>query len=202
MARSISGETFMKKYTYFLPILLAFVILGIFSGTAKAQGDEPNYAFVVFETTVTRVGVETSDKNPEERRFYVSNVVAIPSADPAVLRRASKTADEYFTATVVDPLKAKGVAHQYYDDGIRINNNVVYRLDTRAEVEELRVKTLEEIKEQSVNIFTFTWAYGEKTNGLETSHPTLFYREPKSTFYGTGETAAPPKVTHPPVKKP
>jgi hypothetical protein len=193
----------MKRYSYLLPILLAIGITSIFVGTTYAQTDEPNYAFVIFETTVTRKGVETNDKNPEERRFYVSNVVAIPSADPSVFRRASKTADEYFTGTVVDPMKAKGILHQYYDDGIRINDNVVYRLDTRAEVEELRVKALQDLKEQNVNIFTFTWVYGEKVNGLETSHPTLFYREPKSPFYGTGEAkTTSPKVAPAPVRKP
>ena len=173
----------MKRCSHILYILLAVLLGCVFVSKLQAQTDEPNYVFVVFETTVTRQGVETSDAKPEERRFYVSNVVAIPSADPALLRRASKLADEYFIATVVDPLKAKGILHQYYDDGIRINNNVVYRLDTHAEVEDLQKKVLLELKEQSTNIFTFTWAYGEKMNGLETSKPTLFYHEPKKPLY-------------------
>ena len=144
----------MKRYSQILSILFGVVLGCVFVGKSYAQTDEPNYVFVIFETTVTRQGVETSDANPEERRFYVSNVVAIPSADPELLRRASKLADEYFTATVVDPMKSKGILHQYYDDGIRINDNVVYRLDTRAEVEELQKKVLQELREQSANIFT------------------------------------------------
>ena len=176
-----------------MPILFAVLLACVFAGRSQAQTDEPNYVFVIFETTVTRQGVETSDVNPEERRFYVSNVVAIPSADPALVRRASKTADEYFTATVADPMKAKGILHQYYDDGIRINDNVVYRLDTRAEVEDLQKKTLLELKEQGANIFTFTWAYGEKTNGLDTSKPALFYHEPKKPLYEPINKPTPPK---------
>lgn len=106
---------------YLLLVFALFITFG-FAENTLAQ-DEPYYVFVIFETTVTKVGVETSDANPEERRFYVSNVVAVPSRDRSLLRKAAKSADEYFIAAVSDPLKAaKGIEHKYYDDAIRINN--------------------------------------------------------------------------------
>ena len=86
-------------------------------GPVRAQG-EVDYAFVVIETTVTRKGVETSDKNPEERRFYVSNIVEIPQNNKSAYRNANKSADEYFIKGVVKPMEAKGILHQYYDNDV------------------------------------------------------------------------------------
>ncbi len=193
----------MNSYWKFLLLLLAVLLLALPSGAARARDDEPNYAFVIFETAVTRKDVQTSSENPEERRFYVSNLVEFPADDPALFRRAPKIADEYFTQAVVEPMKAKGILHKYYDDGIRINNNVVYRLDTRAQVEELRQKSLDELKEQNVNIYTFTWVRDDKPHGLETSLPTLFFHGPEQPLYGVSEpkTAA-PKDAQTPAKPP
>jgi hypothetical protein len=179
-------------------ILLIGLILIFAPNIARAQADESNYAFVVFETAVTQKGVETSDKNPQERRFYVSNVVEFPERDALIFRNAAKIADEYFVANVVEPMKAKGILHEYYDDGIHINNSVVYRLDTRAEVEELQKEALQELKEQGVNIFSFNWTRVEGAKGLETSRPTLFYHEPGKPLYGEKSL---PKETAKPVKK-
>ena len=190
----------MKNYSQILPILCAVLISIFASSDANAQTDESNYAFVVFETTVTKSGIETSDTNPEERRFYVSNVVEFPERDSYVFRHADKIADEYFTANVVEPLKAKGILHQYYDDAIRINNNVVYRLDTRAEVEDLQKQVLQELKEQNANIFTFNWTREKGAKGLETSQPTLFYHESGKPLYGVSEPKMNDKVK-PLVKK-
>lgn len=193
----------MNSYWKYLLLLTAVLLSALPLGATRAQDDEPNYAFVIFETAVTRKGVETSSANPEERRFYVSNIVEFPSDDPALFRRAPKIADDYFTQAVVEPLKAKGILHQYYDDGVRINNNVVYRLDTRADVEELRQKSLEELKEQNGNVFTFTWVRDDKPHGLETSSPTLFYHGPEQPLYGVGEAkTAAPKESQPPAKPP
>ncbi|BCM91251.1 hypothetical protein IAD21_03117 [Abditibacteriota bacterium] len=184
----------MKKYWRLFLILFATSTFA--PSFAQADDKYADYAFVIFETTVTREGIETSNANPEERRFYVSNVVAFPEDDPAVFRRASKIADEYFTATVVEPMKAKGILHQYYDDGVRINNNVVYGPNGRGEVEDLRKKTLEELKEQTGNTFTFNWTRTEKPNGLETSKPALYHRNEEEPLYGV--TEAPPTVPTPP----
>lgn len=178
----------MKNYYRFLPILFAAaLILLVAPNFARAQGDR-DYAFVVIETTVTRKGVETSDKNPEERRFYISNIVEIPTSDSSLYRNANKAADTYFMKTVVEPMEAKGILHQYYDDNVVINNNGSYVSETRAVAEENRQETLDGLKGQNANIFTFKWEYGKEPKGLEMSQPTLLVHNPKQPLYGASET--------------
>ena len=175
----------MKIISTLNKFLFWVLLLGAFAATITAQTDESDYAFVIFDTTVTQTGVETSDKHPQERRIYVSNIVAFPNSDPALFRRASKVADDYFTATVVDPMKVKGILHQYYDDAIHINNSVVFRLDTKADVEEVRGKALEGFKEQNANVFTFTWIRDAAAGGLEMSKPVLVQHKSTQPLFGT-----------------
>lgn len=167
--------------------ILAIGLIFIFA-SAVVQARAADYAFVIFETAVTKKGVETSDQNPEERRFYVSNVVVFPETDPYVFRNSYKEADAYFTSAVVEPMEAKGIVHKYYDDDIRINDKVVYELKGRAEVEELQKKVLQDLKAQNANVFTFTWVRNAKTKNLETSRPTLFYHGPEQPLYGVSDT--------------
>lgn len=170
-------------------ILFAVLILVFASGIAQAQSDSTHYAFVVFETSVTKKGSETSDRNPQEQRIYISNIVEFPSNtmnDRSIFRNAFKVADEYFIANVVNPLEAKGIVHQYYDDAIKINNRESY-LDTRALVEEARARVLENLKERNANIFTFNWTRDASAKGLETSQPTLLYRGAEQPLYGVSE---------------
>ena len=188
----------MKKHSKFLPILFALLISVGASGIVRAQS---NYAFVVFETTVTKKGVETSDKNPEEQRIYISNIVEFPNNsmnDRSIFRNAFKVADEYFIASVSKPLEAKGILHQYYDDAITVNNRES-NLDTRALVEEARQRVLGNLKERNANVFTFNWTREAKANGLETSQPTLLYRGAEQPLYGAGEMKTP--TTPPPANK-
>jgi hypothetical protein len=193
----------MNSYRKLLPILFAVLISLGASGIARAQYND--YAFVVFETTVTKKGVETSDANPEERRFYISNVVEFSEGNASVFRNAAKLADEYFIANVVKPMEAKGILHQYYDDAITINNKASY-VETRPDVEDLRKKVLADLQEQNANVFTFTWTRDKNAKGLETSNPTLVKHNPEQPLYGAVETktTAPVTPTTPktPEKKP
>ena len=172
----------MRNYTKLLPVLMAVLISISASVSVNAQNDYMNYGFVVFETTVTKKGVETSDANPSERRFYVSNVVEFPERDRSIFRNAGKLADEYFIANIGNPLEEKGILHKYYDDAIKINNRASY-VETRADVEDLRKKVLEDLKEQNANVFTFYWTRGKDAKGLETSKPTLLYRGSEQPLY-------------------
>lgn len=97
----------MNNKRIFSAILFALMISIFAPRIARAQDDYRNYSFVVFETTATRNGVETSDNNPSERRFYVSNVVEFPERDRSIFRNAGKIADEYFIVNVVKPIEAK-----------------------------------------------------------------------------------------------
>jgi len=199
----------MKKHTQLLSILFAVLITISAVGTVQAQSDNTNYGFVVFETTVTKKGVETSDKNPAEQRIYISNIVEFPNntmQDRSTFRNAYKVADEYFIANVSKPLEEKGILHQYYDDAITVNNKESY-LDTRELIEEARRRVLENLKERNANVFTFNWTRDKNATGLETSQPTLLYRGAEQPLYGAGETktTAPQPNNQvspkPPVKK-
>ena len=192
----------MKNQGRLFTILFAVLILAFASGGVQAQGNYKDYAFVVFETTVTKKGVETSDKNPTERRFYISNTVEFHESDASIFRNAAKAADDYFIANVSKPLEAKGILHQYDDDAIKINNNASY-LETRADVENERNKVLENLKEQNANVFTFNWTREKDVKGLETSQPTLLYRGAEQPLYGGGEAKPlPPKTIEPAVNSP
>ena len=192
----------MKDFTKILPVIFAILLVGVSAKLSTARAvDEPNYAFVVFETTVTQKGVETSDAHPEERRFYVSNIVAFPASDQALFRRAAKVAADYFIAAVVEPMKAKGILHQYYDDAIHINNSVVFELDTKTDVEEVRVKALQDLKEQNANVFTFTWVRGNAPGGLEMSKPVLLQHKSTQPLYGVVDQKMPPAKENGPAPK-
>ena len=159
----------MKKII--LSLIISVFTFG-FVVTAKAEG---NCAFVVFETTVTRAGIETGSENPEERRFYVSNVVEYP--DELRSYQVSKLVDKYFTANVVEPLKAKGVGIDYYDDGVQLDCDSVLAPKDKQDAEAKRAACIEEIKERSsrVNIYSFYWTFGA-AKGLATTNPTLIFR--------------------------
>ena len=179
----------MKNSYRLLPILFtAILFMCIGPGMARAQG-EMDYAFVVIETTVTRKGVETSDKNPDERRFYISNIVEISQSDKSAYRNANKTADEYFIKSVVKPMEAKGILHQYYDENVVINNNGSYTSETRQRADETLKETLAGLKEQNANIFTFTWNYGKIPDGLVSSQPTLLVHKAGQPLYEPKATA-------------
>jgi hypothetical protein len=177
----------MKSHTKLIRVLFAVIISISASGIARAQvSDYRNYAFVVFETAVTKKGVETNDQNPQEQRIYISNIVEFPERDRSIFRNAFKVADAYFIANVSTPLEMKGILHQYYDDGITINNKASF-LETRADVEEVRKQVLENLKERNANVFTFNWSREASANGLETSQPTLLYRGSEQPLYGASE---------------
>jgi pimeloyl-CoA synthetase len=188
----------MNRNYKFSAILFAVLFSIGASSIVRAQDNNTNYAFVVFETSVTKKGVETSDKNPQEQRIYISNIVEFPNNtmnDRSVFRNAFKVADEYFIANVVKPMEQKGILHQYYDDAITINNKESY-LDTRELVEDTRKRVLENFKERNANVFTFSWTRDADAKGLETSQPTLLYRGSEQPLYGAIEPKTPPTKTN------
>ena len=114
----------------------------------KADGD---WFFVVVETHVHQKGIETDSDHPEERRWYISNVVALPAniADYS----AKKKAGEYFDANVVEPAKARGIFVDYYDDEMQINGGSVLAVGTSAQAEEMHNKDLADRKEGRKHLF-------------------------------------------------
>lgn len=167
-----------------------FAVLFLFSSVgavmplnaARPFESEPYYTFVVIETSVSRDGEEISSRNPQERRFYVSNVIAFPG-DPQLKAKADEIADYYFTKTISEPLKAKGILLEWYERDVQIDGGAVYTPASRAEAEELRLKTLEELKEQNANVFTFTWQLVKEPKGMDMAKPALFERDPEQPLH-------------------
>jgi len=144
---------------------------------SKADGD---WFFVVVETHVHQKGIETDSEDPEERRWYISNVVALPANIPDY--SAKKKAGEYFDANVVEPAKARGILVDYYDDEMQINGGSVIRVESRAAAEEMRTKDIADRKEQGGNIYSFELDFGP-AKGEETSKPKLIYRNKEQPNY-------------------
>jgi hypothetical protein len=168
-----------------MPIRLAVSILAIVlllwpgqlsrpAGAATTGSAGDNWFFVVVETHVHQQAVETNSEHPEERRWYVSNVVALPANIPDY--SAKKPVGEYFDRNVVEPAKTHGIAVDYFDDEMQINGGSVIRVDSRAEAEEMRKKDFEERKELGGNIYSFELVFGP-AKGEETSKPKLIYRD-------------------------
>lgn len=164
----------MKKRFRFLQFLFVFLFANVLTNIGVAQS-QPYYTFVVIETRVSRANEEISNANPQERRFYISNVIEFPG-DPRLKSRADKIADEYFTKTIVEPLLAKGISHDFYEQDVQIDGGAIYTPATRAEAEELYQKTLADLKELTANVFAFTWQYGKEPKGWETAQPKLLFR--------------------------
>jgi hypothetical protein len=179
----------LRSFKYFAVFLGAVLSMFAMPGKACSQ-DTVDYAFVVIETQVTRKGVETSDRNPEERRFYISNIVEIPLSNTGNYRNANKAADAYFTKTIVEPMALKGILHHYYDNNVVINNNGSYVSETREAAEENRKNTLDGLKEQNANIFTFNWNYSGDASGLDSSRPALLVHGSEQPLYGADEKHA------------
>ncbi len=173
-----------------LTIFITAIIL-IFGNIARAQG---GWTFVVIETAVSRVDVPTSDENPNERRFYVSDVVQYPSSIRSY--HLNDVADTFFTESVVEPLKAKGIKLSYYSNDVKIECGSVLAISTKTEAEDARKQCVEDIKEQGdLTIYSFEWSFG-KTSGLETAHPKLIFRTDGAPNYQPkGSTADKPSTT-------
>ncbi|MFN8610551.1 MAG: hypothetical protein U0931_23630 [Vulcanimicrobiota bacterium] len=133
--------------------------------------------FVVIETTVQRAGQEVSSKNPQERRWYISNLVDMPQPYPGYTLR--KMADEYFTAQVVNKLKAQGLQLNYYDNNVEINDGAVYAMNSDQDVEQARARAIEDHRNQSGNIFSFDWSFDLTV----ATQPRLLHRDKSNPLY-------------------
>jgi hypothetical protein len=138
--------------------------------------------YVEIEATLYRKGVEISSENPSERRWYFSNIVAMPDDVPSY-SLSKKKIIPYFNHNVIDPVEARGIALDYDDEGVRLNGETsVANYESKAEAEEARNKELEYRKGQSGNIYSFELNL-ESAKGEETSKPKLIYRDKEQPIY-------------------
>ena len=147
---------------------------------AAAHKPDTQWFFIIVETHVHQKDVETNSDHPEERRWYVSSVTALP-ADIADYSEKKKTL-EYFDANVVAPAAKHGIVVDYFDDEAQINGGSVMAAKSRADAEEMRNKDIADHKEQGGNIYSFEVVFGS-AKGEETSQPHLIYRDKKQANY-------------------
>jgi hypothetical protein len=151
------------------------------TATARTTA-EPEWFFVVIETHVSAKNVEVSSEHPEERRWYISNVAALPDDIPSY--SAPKKVNEYFDNNVVSPAAKRGVVVQYYDQESQINGGSVLAMESREQAEEMRKHDIEDRKEQGGNIYSFNIVFGP-AKGEESSEPRLIYRNKEQPNYET-----------------
>ena len=142
------------------------------------------YLFVEVETKVYRKDVRTSSENPNERRWYFSNVIVQPMDVPTYSLIKQKIMP-YFSRNVMDPFEARGFALDYGEQDVRLNGESSYaNYETHAQAEEQRNKELEYRKGQSGNIYSFELVFDGPAKGEETSKPKLVYRDKEQPNYG------------------
>ncbi len=169
---------------------MAFLVLALWGllRCAPAHADGTPF-FVVVETRVEAAGIETSNEHPQERRWYVSNVVELPEDEE--MYTIKKKLIAYVNANIVEPAAKHGVVVDYYDNELEINDGSVIGPHDKAECEEMRAKAIAFHKEQSGNIYSFNLTFGP-ANGEATSKPQLIYRDKEAANY---DGSKPPVVT-------
>ncbi|HXI61627.1 MAG TPA: hypothetical protein VNF70_02915 [Pyrinomonadaceae bacterium] len=177
----------IKRISLLTALLLLCLWPGQLTGRVIAM-HPPNtvYLFIEVETKVYRKGVEISSENPEERRWYMSNVVVQPEDVPTYSLIKQKVMP-YFSRNVMDPFEARGFSLDYGEQDVRLNGEVSQaNYATRAEAEEQRTKEIEYRKGQSGNIYSFELVWGS-AKGEETSKPKLIYRDKEQPNYGAAK---------------
>jgi len=176
----------IKPMAILIALILCLLPLRITRPAAASATHTPNtaYLFVEIETKVYRKGVEISSENPEERRWYFSNVVAQPEDVPTYSLIKQKIMP-YFSRNVMDPFEARGFALDYGEQDVRLNGEVSQaNYESPEEAEDQRNKEIEYRKGQSGNIYSFEIVFAGPLKGEETSKPKLIYRDKEQPNYG------------------
>ena len=149
--------------------------------TAKARKTTTTqWFFVVIETHVHGKNVEVSSEHPEERRWYISNVAALPEGMASY--SAPKKVNEYFDNNIVSPAEKRGVVVEYDDQESQINGGSVIAIESREQADDMRKKDIEDRKGQGGNIYSFNLVFGP-AKGEETSQPRLVHRDKEQPNY-------------------
>jgi len=172
----------MIKRIACLAAVLAFAVLAAAMPSSSLAVSKPTFAaylFVEVETAVYPKGAQDDDDKPQERRWYISNVIEQPQDVPSYSLKKQKFIP-YFSKNVMDPAEVRGIMIDYGEQDMRINGeSSVGSYATRAEAEDARAKAIEYRKNQSGNIYSFEIDL-KSPKGEETSKPKLIYRD-KST---------------------
>jgi hypothetical protein len=185
---SSAGGAMRIRLTVFLVILMltVFTFRPSRASRANAPGKQAAYLYVEVESKVYRKGIEISSENPEERRWYFSNVVVQPEDVPSYSLIKQKIMP-YFSRNVMDPFEARGFSLDYGDQDVRVNGETSRaNYESKEEAEKAREEELEYRKNQSGNIYSFELVWGP-AKGEETSKPKLIYRDKEQPNYGAAK---------------
>jgi len=139
--------------------------------------------YVEIESKVYRKNVEISSENPEERRWYFSNIVVQPEDVPSYSLVKQKIMP-YFSRNVMDPFEARGFSLDYGEQDVRVCGETSRaNYETKAEADKARDDEIEYRKGQGGNIYSFELVWGP-AKGEETSKPKLIYRDKDQPNYG------------------
>src|SRR5262245_29409943 len=134
----------------FLTLILLLIAAQFVPASKAIRRNKPNtaYLYVEIETQVYRKGVEISSENPQERRWYLSNIVEQPDDIPSYSLVKQKVMP-YFSRNVMDPFEARGFSLDYGEQDVRLcGENSRANYETRAEAEESLAKEIEYRKNQ------------------------------------------------------
>jgi hypothetical protein len=173
-------KTRSEMKTKRIPIFLVLMCCALAVPSRQTRATETEWFFVVIETHVHPKNVDIDDQHPEERRWYISNIAALPDSIPSY--SAPKKVNQYFDQNVVSPAEKRGVVIEYNDDESQINGGSVLAVETRQQAEEMRRKDVEDRKGQGGNIYSFNVVFGP-AKGEETSQPGLVYRHKQQPNY-------------------
>jgi len=178
----------MRTKIIFLLATLALVFLPVRFPHESTVTRAANtvYLYVEIESKVYRKGVEISSENPEERRWYFSDVVVQPEDVPSYSLVKQKIMP-YFSRNVMDPFEARGFSLDYGEQDVRICGETSRaNYETKAEADKARDEEIEYRKGQSGNIYSFELAWGP-ARGEETSKPKLIYRDKGQANHGAAK---------------
>jgi len=162
-------------------IAVVLTLLGcLWSAAAPRLALADQLMFLVVETRVNAVGKEVSGDNPQERRYYISNLFALPPDERSYTIK--KKLLTYFNANVVDPAAKKGVEIDYYDNEMEINGGSVIAVGSKTEAEALLAREANNRKERGGNVYNFIVTLGP-AKGEETTKPTLVHRDKEYVHY-------------------
>jgi len=166
-----------------LTLCLLLTLLPRPVGASATHKANTVYLFVEIETTVHRAGVETSSANPNERRWYMSNVVVQPE-DVPTYSLIKQRIMPYFSRNVMDPAETRGILIDYGEQDVRLNGESSFaNYESRERAEQERNKMIEYRKGQSGNIYSFELDFASPKGGEETSKPKLIYRDKEQPNY-------------------
>jgi hypothetical protein len=174
----------IKRIACLTALLLCLLPLNLTRPAGASRSFNTVYLYVEVETKVYKKGVEISSANPEERRWYFSNVVVQPEDVPSYSLAKQKIMP-FFSRNVMDPFEARGFSLDYGEQDVRVcGENSRANYETKAEAEESLAKEIEYRKNQSGNIYSFELSWGP-AKGEEISKPKLIYRDKDQPNYGS-----------------